>query len=271
MSKRSEQMKITSTALLAAADYHQRKYAEHKDFANKNRKAVERRQSDQSLTRPENREVTAQCAVSADNHAKWAEWHRAVWYACENAVGAVMPNAELSEAVRSAELDSAIRVIDNVAGFDDEKTAVGEAWAVVLRNLHSPNAGAVPRRDVGTSPLMDDLRNAAALEWGCGESEYAAGNIVQAEWHRGHACGMREAIAMMSNAHAQLDLPTDGFEQLPTAHDYERFKEWATNSIPRLDLDLAYCSSNHAEGFYSTSAQQAFGLWWAGLIAEARP
>jgi hypothetical protein len=85
MSEQSERMEIISTALLAASEYHRRKCAEHEDFANRNRKAVESRSQDAALTKPENREVTSQCAASADSHTKWAEWHRAVWYACENA------------------------------------------------------------------------------------------------------------------------------------------------------------------------------------------
>jgi hypothetical protein len=52
---------------------------------------------------------------------------------------------------------------------------------------------------------------------------------------------------------------------MPTAEDYERFRAWAEESHP--SLDLAFCSRNHAEGFYSTTAQQTFGVWWAGYKA----
>jgi hypothetical protein len=84
MNERSDEMKMAST-LLAAAKYHRRKCAEYEDFAKRGRQAVESRSQDRSLTKPENLEVTAQCAASSDSHTKWAEWHRVVWHACENA------------------------------------------------------------------------------------------------------------------------------------------------------------------------------------------
>ena len=88
MKERSDEMEITSTALLAAAEYHQRKCSLYGAMADNNRRAFERRQLDQSLTKPENIEVTEQCRASSDNYARLAEWHRAVWYACENAANA---------------------------------------------------------------------------------------------------------------------------------------------------------------------------------------
>ena len=81
MNERSDEMKM---ALLAAAKYHQRKCAVHEDFAKRGRQAVESRSQDRSLTKPENLEVTAQCSASSINHTAWAEWHRAIWHACEN-------------------------------------------------------------------------------------------------------------------------------------------------------------------------------------------
>lgn len=40
------------------------------------------------------------------------------------------------------------------------------------------------------------ILNAAAKEWGIGEAEYRAGNMAHAEWHRGKAKGLRDAIDM---------------------------------------------------------------------------
>ena len=56
----------------------------------------------------------------------------------------------------AAELDSAIRVIENVTGFDDETTRVGEAWAIVLRYLRLPNASL--ERAAAADTLEDNVR-----------------------------------------------------------------------------------------------------------------
>jgi hypothetical protein len=90
MKERSDEIEITSTTLLAAAEYHQRKCSLYGSMADNNRRAFERRQLDQSLTKPENIEVTEQCRASSDKHTRWAEWHRAVWYACENAANEII-------------------------------------------------------------------------------------------------------------------------------------------------------------------------------------
>lgn len=51
----------------------------------------------------------------------------------------------------------------------------------------------------------------------------------------------------------------------PKAEDYERFREWALESMP--SLDVKFFNLNHANGFCSTNTQLAFGVWWAGYKA----
>lgn len=50
----------------------------------------------------------------------------------------------------------------------------------------------------------------------------------------------------------------------PTAHEYEIFKKWASQSCPFLDL--TFCDDQHPTlGFYSTRTQLDFNMWLAGF------
>jgi len=51
----------------------------------------------------------------------------------------------------------------------------------------------------------------------------------------------------------------------PKAEDYYRFAKWAGEHIPQYDL-MPACA-DMAKGFFHTSTQQAFGIWWAGACA----
>jgi len=117
MSKRSERMEITSNDLLALRI---RNLIAAREFNT----AEANRELDLGGWTSDHRHEDNMLAEEIDKLIEQAN--------AEHEPRAVTSRAPCS---CSAELDSAIRVIGNVAGFDDDTTAVGEAWAVVLRHL----------------------------------------------------------------------------------------------------------------------------------------
>lgn len=60
-------------------------------------------------------------------------------------------------------------------------------------------AHAASRQSVSKA-LLDEIQNSATVQQQIGQGEYEVGNVAKSEWHKGKACGMREAIAMIEHA-----------------------------------------------------------------------
>jgi len=76
------------------------------------------------------------------------------------------------------EIESAIRIIENTVGFDDETTGVGEAWKLVLRYINEANLRTVVQEAVSAreADIWADIDDA------CNDILVSHGNDTQAGW-----------------------------------------------------------------------------------------